>query len=211
MPFLPLDAADVLRSSFADSESDRCHGAAGAVAREQDRGGIGPAASEASERVVASMQATVAAVQPGMTKHDVVAPSAPGRNQPRPQFRILPDFGRHEPQPRAVGSGAGCGRYHVAGLRRQLSRLYRRSLPHGHSRRAGCRTEGSARPKSRPSSRRRANRSAPARGAATFTRRRRGVRIQSSAPISNSLRTAWGWSVTRRRISPQRVRCLIRP
>ena len=70
--------------------------------------------------------------------------AAPGGNQPRAQFRILPDDGRHQPQPRAVGSGAGHGRHHVDRLRRQLSRLYRRSLPDGHHRRARRRTEGFA-------------------------------------------------------------------
>ena len=35
MPFLPLDAADVLHSAFPDSRLSRCHDAAGAAARAQ--------------------------------------------------------------------------------------------------------------------------------------------------------------------------------
>ena len=71
MPFLPLDAADVLRSAFADSRLidvtmplERLR--ARKIADELSR------LKEASERVVASMQATFAASRPGMTKHDVV-------------------------------------------------------------------------------------------------------------------------------------------
>ena len=72
MPFLPLDAANVLRSSFADSqlidatvalERLRAYKSADELAL----------LKEASERVVAAMQATFAANRAGMTKHDVVA------------------------------------------------------------------------------------------------------------------------------------------
>jgi Xaa-Pro aminopeptidase len=72
MPFLPLDAANVLRSSFADSE---IIDATVALERLRAYKSVEELAllKEASERVVAAMQATVAACRPGMTKHDVVA------------------------------------------------------------------------------------------------------------------------------------------
>jgi Xaa-Pro aminopeptidase len=71
MPFLPLDAADVLRSSFAGSamidatvplERLRARKTAGELSL----------LKQASERVVAAMQAAFSACRPGMTKHDVV-------------------------------------------------------------------------------------------------------------------------------------------
>jgi Xaa-Pro aminopeptidase len=71
MPFLPLDAADVLRSSFADS---RIVDATVTLERLRARKTAAELVllRQASERVVASMQATFAACRPGMTKHDVV-------------------------------------------------------------------------------------------------------------------------------------------
>jgi Xaa-Pro aminopeptidase len=72
MPFLPLDAANVLRSSFADSQIIDA-----TVALERLRAFKSAEElallKEASERVVGAMQATFAASRPGMTKHDVVA------------------------------------------------------------------------------------------------------------------------------------------
>jgi Xaa-Pro aminopeptidase len=72
MPFLPADSADVLRASFADS---RLVDATQALERLRARKTAAELAllKEASERVVASMQATFAAARPGMTKHEVVA------------------------------------------------------------------------------------------------------------------------------------------
>jgi Xaa-Pro aminopeptidase len=71
MPFLPLDAADVLRSSFADS---RIVDATVTLERLRARKTDAELAllRQASERVVASMQAAFAKCRPGMTKHDVV-------------------------------------------------------------------------------------------------------------------------------------------
>src|SRR5438477_998551 len=72
MPFLPFDAANVLRAAFTDSEIIdatvplerlRAYKTADELVL----------LKEASERVVAAMQATFAASRPGMTKHDVVA------------------------------------------------------------------------------------------------------------------------------------------
>jgi Xaa-Pro aminopeptidase len=72
MPFLPLDAAEALRSSFAGSELIDA-----TLPLERLRARKTPKElqllKESSERVVASMQATIAACRPGMTKHDVVA------------------------------------------------------------------------------------------------------------------------------------------
>jgi Xaa-Pro aminopeptidase len=71
MPFLPLDAADVLRSAFADS---RLIDVTMPLERLRARKTADELLllKEASERVVAAMQATFAASRPGMTKHDVV-------------------------------------------------------------------------------------------------------------------------------------------
>lgn len=71
MPFLPLDAADVLRASFAES---KLVDATVPLERLRARKTADELKllKEASERVVASMQATFAACGPGMTKHDVV-------------------------------------------------------------------------------------------------------------------------------------------
>jgi Xaa-Pro aminopeptidase len=71
MPFLPLDAANVLHSSFADS---RLIDATMPLERLRARKSPAELAllREASERVVAAMQAAFAACRPGMTKHDVV-------------------------------------------------------------------------------------------------------------------------------------------
>jgi Xaa-Pro aminopeptidase len=72
MPFLPLDAANVLRSSFVDSQ---IIDATVALERLRARKTAEELAllKEASERVVAAMQAAFAACRPAMTKHDVVA------------------------------------------------------------------------------------------------------------------------------------------
>jgi Xaa-Pro aminopeptidase len=72
MPFLPVDAADVLSSGFPDSRLVDA-----TMALERLRARKSPAElsllKEASERVVAAMQATFKACRPGMTKHEVVA------------------------------------------------------------------------------------------------------------------------------------------
>ena len=72
MPFLPLDAANVLRSSFADSQIvDATVPLERLRARKTAEELV--LLKEASERVVASMQAAFAACRPAMTKHDVVS------------------------------------------------------------------------------------------------------------------------------------------
>jgi Xaa-Pro aminopeptidase len=72
MPFLPLDAADVLHSAFPDS---RLVDATMTFERLRARKSAAELSllKEASERVVAAMQATFSACRPGMTKHEVVA------------------------------------------------------------------------------------------------------------------------------------------
>ena len=69
MAFLPLDAANALQASFADLVD-----ATVPLERLRARKSPGELAllREASQRVVASMQAAFAACKPGMTKHDVV-------------------------------------------------------------------------------------------------------------------------------------------
>jgi Xaa-Pro aminopeptidase len=71
MPFLPLDAANVLRSAFADSTMvDATMALERLRARKSTEELV--LLKEASERVVAAMQAVFAANRPAMTKHDVV-------------------------------------------------------------------------------------------------------------------------------------------
>jgi Xaa-Pro aminopeptidase len=71
MPFLPLDAAETLRAAFPDSRFVDA-----TLPLERLRARKTPKELEllkqSSERVVASMQATIAACRPGMTKRDVV-------------------------------------------------------------------------------------------------------------------------------------------
>jgi Xaa-Pro aminopeptidase len=71
MPFLPLDAANVLHLSFADS---KWVDATVALERLRARKSVAELAllKEASERVVAAMQAAFSGCRPAMTKHDVV-------------------------------------------------------------------------------------------------------------------------------------------
>jgi Xaa-Pro aminopeptidase len=71
MPFLPVDAADVLRSSFADS---KWVDATVALERLRARKSTTELAllKEASELVVAAMQAAFSACRPAMTKHNFV-------------------------------------------------------------------------------------------------------------------------------------------
>jgi len=71
MPFLPLDASKKLRASFPDSKFVDA-----TLPLERLRARKTPKEldllKQSSERVVASMQATIAACRPGMTKHDIV-------------------------------------------------------------------------------------------------------------------------------------------
>ena len=165
----------------------------------------------ASEAVIDSMQAvidqTTARHEQGRRRRGAAARG----NQPRAHLRILPDHRRHQPQPRAVRAEMGEGRHHVARLRRQLPRLYRRHLPHGDPGRAGCRARRSAR----------RDREHPARGLQADPRRRawarrfmpppsRWCRNPSTTTTWNFWRTAWAWSATKRRGSPSAGRCLIR-
>src|SRR5215475_9300527 len=77
--------------------------------------------------------------RPGRDQAGADRSAAARGDQPRPYLRLLPDHGGLEPQPRAVGAEMGQGRRALARFRRQLSRLYRRPLSDGDSRRARCR------------------------------------------------------------------------
>ena len=98
----------------------------------------------ASERVIDSMLAVIAKPRSRPHQGGTDRSAAARGNDPRPDLRILPDHRRHQPQPRAVEPEVGQGRHPLARFRRQLSRLYRRSVPHGHSGRAGRRARGHA-------------------------------------------------------------------
>ena len=94
-------------------------------------------------------------------------------DQSRPHLRILPAHPRLQPQPRRLAAALAEGRGAVDRFRRQLSRLYRRSLPHGGARRARCRTAGYPGRDRSWCSARRWRRPAPAHRAATWSPRAR--------------------------------------
>ena len=143
LSFLPVDAGKALRSAFADSEIDdalfvlermRAIKTPEELKKLQDRLRGGDRVDAGGDRQA----------RPGRDQGGGHRGAAPRGDQPRAHLRVLPDHGRHEPQPRAVRAGLGQGRHPVARLRRQLSRLYRRPLPHGDPGRAGRRARGHA-------------------------------------------------------------------
>src|SRR5664280_289118 len=142
--FLPYDASIVLRAAFLDAdwvdalfvlERQRATKSADELAK----------LKIASQAVLASMQAVIGQSRTRRNQERCGRGAAPRRDQSRAYFRILPDYLRQQPQPRSLRPEMGEGRYHVDRFRRQLSRLYRRYLPHGNPGRAGCRAERSAR------------------------------------------------------------------
>ena len=156
---------------------------------------------ESSERVVASMLATFAQCKPGMTKLEITETLRREEVNRGLVFDYLPAHRRHQPQPRAVRAAPRRRRYHVARLRRQLQRLYRRPVPHGHPRRQAGR--GARRPAG-------LDRGGAAGGAQAGQARRRAAATSSTSPrrcwmrhrIANTRttwRTAWASSRTRRR------------
>ncbi len=70
-PFMPADAIDVLRTELSTSQIVDGHFPLERLRARKTTGEL-TLIKEASDRVVASMIATFAALQPGMTKHDVV-------------------------------------------------------------------------------------------------------------------------------------------
>src|SRR5664280_722838 len=141
--FLPYDASIVLRAAFLDADwVDALF--VGAPAREEIRRRTG----EAKNRVASGARVHAGGDRQSRTRRNQERcgrGAAPRRDQSRAYFRILPDYLRQQPQPRSLRPEMGEGRYHVDRFRRQLSRLYRRYLPHGNPGRAGCRAERSAR------------------------------------------------------------------
>ena len=99
----------------------------------------------AAELITDSMLATIGWAGEGTTKSEIIERLRREETEPRAPVRILPADARDEPQPRRLRAVLAAGRGAVDRFRRQLARLYRRSLPHGRARRAGCRTPGSAR------------------------------------------------------------------
>ena len=191
--FLPADAEDVLREALPVGRDRRRHPAARAAARAKDARRSLSLLRKASDGVIDSMLAVIAAHGPGTTKRELAEALRQRGGEARPQLRVLPDRLRREPQPRALRPGVARGRRAVARFRRQLPRLYRRPRPHGRARRAG---PGAHRPPRRGGG-------DPA-GDARADRRRRdgqrglpggrgGDRQVAAAPSSSaSPRTAWG-------------------
>ncbi len=87
---------------------------------------------EASERVVAAMQATFSACRPGMTKHDVVAHLRREETNRGLNFEYcLISAGAESPNRAPSDQLLGAGDIISLDSGAELSRLYRRSLPHG--------------------------------------------------------------------------------
>ena len=129
-------------------------------------------------------------------RHDqagAVRDAAARGGQPRADVRVPAADGRLQPQPRPVGLQVRQGRYHVARLGRQLSRLHRRPLPHGHHRRAGCGAGGPAgRDRDDPARRHEADQGRR-HGIGDLRRRRSaGARSRRTPSTCTSWRTAWG-------------------
>ena len=131
-----------------------CAVRAGAAARAQDAGEL-EKLRIASDAVIDSMQAVFTNLGPGATKARADRGVAPRGDLARADLRLLPDRGRIEPQPRAVGPALGEGRCAVARFRRQLSRLYRRRGAHGQSPASRTPNSSICWPRSRRSSRHR--------------------------------------------------------
>ena len=137
MAFLPADAARTLRGGLAGQRGEGRAVRAGAAARQEAPRRACPAAQglRAGRRVHEGRD------RQDRPRHDqagAVRDAAARGGQPRAHVRVSAADRRHQPQPRPVGLQVCQGRHHVARLRRQLPRLYRRPLPHGHHRRAGC-------------------------------------------------------------------------
>ena len=155
---------------------------------------------KASELVVDSMKAVIAKTGPGMTKQE--------------QFETL----RREEVNRGLTfeyllltagtslnrapSGYKFAKGDIMSLEfgRQLSRLHRRPLPHGHHRRAGCGAGGPAgRDRDDPARRHEADQGRR-HGLGDLRRRRSaGARNRRTPSTCTSWRTAWASSATRRR------------
>ena len=138
LSFLPVDAGKALQSAFPDSKITDA-----LFVLERMRSIKTPDELKklkiASEAVIESMQAVIAKHGPGATKAEVTEALRREETNRGLTFEYCLITAGTSPQPRAVRSGLGRGRHHVDRLRRQLSRLYRRPLPHGDPGRAGCR------------------------------------------------------------------------
>ncbi len=129
----------------------RCAVRAGAPAREKIRRRTG----EAESRLGSGARVDAGGDRQSRPGHDQGRGgrgAAPRGNQSRADLRILPDHLRHQHEPRALRPEMGEGRHHVDRHRRQLSRLYRRHLPHGDPGRAGRRVATICWPRSKASS-----------------------------------------------------------
>ena len=81
---------------------------AGAAARDQAPEELA-LLRKASEHVIESMLAVIAKPRSGHDQAGAGRGAAQGGGQSRPDLRVLPDHGRHQPQPRAVRAALGEG------------------------------------------------------------------------------------------------------
>ena len=138
----PMPAA-ALRSALPDSEVKDALFVLERL-RASKRPTSSPCCASASELVVDSMKAVIAKTGPGMTKQEQFETLRREEVNRGLTFEYLLITAGSSLNRAPSDYKSGQGRYHVAGFGRQLPRLHRRPLPHGHPRRAGCRARGPA-------------------------------------------------------------------
>ena len=116
LPFLPADAAMSLRGAFPEANVKDA-----VVVLERLRARKRPdelaMLREASERVVQSMLAVMTKHAPGATKRELTEALRREEVSRGHELRVLPDHGRHQPQPRAFRRALGQGRHPLARTR----------------------------------------------------------------------------------------------
>ena len=123
---------------------------------------------ESSERVIEAMQAVIAKTRPGMTKQELVEALRREEVSRGLTFEYCLMTAGTSLNRAPSDTALGQGRYHVARLGRQLSRLYRRPVPHGHPSANPMRSSRICWARSRRSSARPSSRSRPALSAAAI-------------------------------------------
>ena len=143
LSFLPVDAGKALQDAFADSQiRTRCSCWSGmrAIKTPDELKKL----KIASEAVIESMQAVIAKHGPGATKAELTEALRREETNRGLTFEYCLITAGTSLNRAPSRSGLGRGRHPVAQLRRQLSRLYRRPLPHGDPGRARRRARGHA-------------------------------------------------------------------
>ena len=107
MPFLPADAAMSLRAAPSRTATSRMRCSCWSGCARASVPTSSPCCARPPSASCNSMQAVIAKHAPGMTKQELAEALRREEVKPRADVRVLPDHGRHQPQPRAVGRSAG--------------------------------------------------------------------------------------------------------